>query len=227
MLKISNISKCYGPHKVLSDISFELNKGHSYSLVGKSGCGKSTLSRIISGIEKPDQGSVVFNTHNIHSLNKKSFRAIRKDIQIVFQDAYSSLNPRWSIYNAIKEPIENYLNLSDSQSKELIHNLIRTVGLSEAVLTRRPKELSGGQQKRVCIARAISCNPDFIILDESVSGLDTQTKSSILNLLIDLQDKTNCTYLLITHDIEVAYATSDTVYKIENTRLLNYKEEER
>lgn len=219
MLEISNIYKSYDD-EVLKGISLNLEKGHCYSLVGKSGCGKSTLSRIICGMEKPDKGSVIYNGQDIHFMKKKEFKKIQKDLQIVFQDAYSSLNPRWSIYKSIKEPIDNYEKLDNQDCKNKINKLIKIVGLHTSVLKRRPDELSGGQQKRVCIARAIACNSEFIIFDESVSGLDMETKREILKLLIDLQKKISCTYLMITHDMEVANATSDIIYKMVNGRIL-------
>ncbi|WP_053957259.1 ABC transporter ATP-binding protein [Inediibacterium massiliense] len=218
MLKVSKIYKNYD-HEVLKGISLSLKKGYCYTLVGKSGCGKSTLSRIICGMEKPDKGNVIYNGKDIYSIKKREFKKIQKDVQIVFQDAYSSLNPRWSIYKSIKEPIDNYQKLRKESCKNKINELIKIVGLDTNVLKRRPNELSGGQLKRVCIARAISCDPKLIIFDESVSGLDMETKQGILNLLIDLQKKINSTYLMITHDMEVAQAISDIIFKMENGKI--------
>ena len=215
MIEISNIYKSY-EEEVLKAVSFKLKRGHVYSLVGKSGCGKSTLARIICGIEKPDKGHVLYNDQDIHSIKNKEHKIIQKNLQIVFQDAYSSLNPRWSIYKSLKEPIDNYERLNNKQCQDKIYQLIQIVGLDTNILKRRPNELSGGQQKRVCIARAIACNPELIIFDESVSGLDIETKQGILNLLIDLQNKINCTYLMITHDMDVAHAISDIIFKMEN-----------
>lgn len=146
MLEVFNIHKGYD-EKVLKGVSFHLKKGHSYSLVGKSGCGKSTLSRIISGIEKPDEGQVLYNGQDIHRTKKKAYKDIQKNIQIVFQDAFSSLNPRWSIYKSIKEPIDNFEKLDNQVYQHRIHQLIETVGLDSSVLDRYPSELSGGQQK--------------------------------------------------------------------------------
>lgn len=220
MLKICDVYKSY-ENMVLRGISLNFKKGYCYGLVGKSGCGKSTLSKIICGMEKPDCGKVLFYGKDISSMKKREFKNIQKDLQIVFQDAYGSLNPKWNIYKSIKEPIDNYERLSKKECSDKINKLIYMVELDKNVLKRYPDELSGGMLKRVCIARAISCNPKFIIFDESLSGLDIETKRGIIDLLIELQQKIKCTYLMVTHDLKVAKVMSDVILKMEKGKIIN------
>jgi len=217
ILEIVNVSKRYGENNVLKDISLHIETGKIYSFLGESGSGKSTLGRIISGLERPDSGYVMFNGINMRTNASK--KLWRKDIALVFQDAYSSLNPRWTVSKSIQEPINNFLDLKKEERKKRVKDLIGAVGLSKDDMDKYPSELSGGQQKRVAIARAISCNPQFIIFDESISGLDIDTKNNLLYLLMQVQSHSQMTLIFITHDLEMADAISDKIIIINNGKI--------
>lgn len=214
MIIVENLIQRYkengGFREVVRDVSFTLNDDCSYSLVGESGSGKSSLARIISGVDKPYHGRVSLDEKDITTMKGKSLRNIRREVQLVLQDGKSALNARKNIYECIAEPIRNLTSIPKSEEKEVIYDLIKQVQLPEEVLKRRPNELSGGQQKRVCIARAISVQPKYIIFDESVSGLDVTVQKKILDLMLRLREFLHSTYLIITHDIDVAlYMSSE------------------
>ncbi len=196
--------------KAVDDISFEVYPGETLGLVGESGCGKTTLGRTILRLTQAQSGKVWYKGQNLLTLSDKEMRALRKEIQIIFQDPYSSLNPRITIGNAIKEPmtVHGILN-SDQERKAKVNDLLNTVGLSDSHYDRYPHEFSGGQRQRVCIARALALNPSFIICDESVSALDVSVQAQVLNLLIDLREKFNLTYIFISHDLSVVKFMSD------------------
>lgn len=177
-------------------------------MLGKSGSGKSTLARIICRLDAPNSGQILFYNNII---NKKNIRQYRKDITMVFQDAYSSMNLKWKIKKIIEEPINNFLKLTKVEKKQYVEQLISSVGLDVEYLDKYIKELSGGQQKRISIARAIACKPKLIIFDESFSGLDVETKRIMLDLLLKLKKKYCMSYLFITHDEQVANYVSDEI----------------
>lgn len=183
---------------VLNGLSFNIRKGECLGIVGESGSGKSTLGRIITGIEKPTKGSIKFNGEDIYK-NKNNM--IKENISIVFQNYVASVNPRFTVSEIIKEPliIKNKMKEKDIENKLI--ELIKAVGLKEEFLNRYPKELSGGQLQRVCIARAISTRPKFIMLDEAVSSLDVSTQVEILELLKKLKTKYELSYIFVTHDL--------------------------
>ena len=183
---------------VLNGLSFNIRKGECLGIVGESGSGKSTLGRIITGIEKPTKGSIKFNGEDIYK-NKNNM--IKENISIVFQNYVASVNPRFTVSEIIKEPliIKNKMKGKDIENKLI--ELIKAVGLKEEFLNRYPKELSGGQLQRVCIARAISTRPKFIMLDEAVSSLDVSTQVEILELLKKLKTKYELSYIFVTHDL--------------------------
>ena len=184
--------------KVLNGLSFNIRKGECLGIVGESGSGKSTLGRIITGIEKSTKGSIKFNGEDIYK-NKNNM--IKENISIVFQNYVASVNPRFTVSEIIKEPliIKNKMKEKDIENKLI--ELIKAVGLKEEFLNRYPKELSGGQLQRVCIARAISTRPKFIMLDEAVSSLDVSTQVEILELLKKLKTKYELSYIFVTHDL--------------------------
>ncbi|MFK7949051.1 MAG: ABC transporter ATP-binding protein [Saprospiraceae bacterium] len=196
--------------KAVDDVSFEVYPGETLGLVGESGCGKTTLGRTILRLTDAMEGEVIFEGKNILNLSQKELKALRKDVQIIFQDPYSSLNPRMTIGNAIMEPMQvhNILNNAEERKARVIE-LLETVGLEARHFQRYPHEFSGGQRQRICIARALALNPKFIICDESVSALDVSVQAQVLNLLMDLRDKFGFTYIFISHDLSVVKFMSD------------------
>lgn len=196
--------------KAVDDVSFDVFPGETLGLVGESGCGKTTLGRTILRLVQANDGKVVFEGKSIFDLDGKDMRKLRKDMQIIFQDPYSSLNPRMTIGNAIMEPMQVHAVLdNDQERKAKVIELLETVNLEKKHFNRYPHEFSGGQRQRICIARALALNPKFIICDESVSALDVSVQAQVLNLLIELQEKFQFTYIFISHDLSVVKFMSD------------------
>lgn len=196
--------------KAVDDVSFVVYPGETLGLVGESGCGKTTLGRTILRLVEAQEGEVFFEGKDILKLSPKELKALRKDVQIIFQDPYSSLNPRMTIGNAIIEPMQVHRILdTDAERKHRVIELLKTVGLEAAHYDRYPHEFSGGQRQRICIARALALNPKFIICDESVSALDVSVQAQVLNLLMELREKFNFTYIFISHDLSVVKFMSD------------------
>jgi peptide/nickel transport system ATP-binding protein len=196
--------------KAVDDVSFVVYPGETLGLVGESGCGKTTLGRTILRLTEAREGEVFFEGKDILKLSSKELKALRKDVQIIFQDPYSSLNPRMTIGNAIIEPMQvhNILN-TDAERKQRVIELLQTVGLEARHYERYPHEFSGGQRQRICIARALGLNPKFIICDESVSALDVSVQAQVLNLLMELREQYGFTYIFISHDLSVVKFMSD------------------
>ncbi len=196
--------------KAVDDVSFDVYPGETLGLVGESGCGKTTLGRTILKLAPATEGSIFYKGKDITRLNALEMRSLRKDIQIIFQDPYSSLNPRMTIGSAIMEPMQVHnLFSNDAKRKAKVIELLEIVGLESIHFNRYPHEFSGGQRQRICIARALSLNPKFIICDESVSALDVSVQAQVLNLLIDLRQKMEFTCIFISHDLSVVKFISD------------------
>ncbi len=196
--------------KAVDDVTLDVYEGETLGLVGESGCGKTTLGRTILRLNEPTEGKIFFQRNDLMRLKPEDMRQLRKDMQIIFQDPYSSLNPRITIGEALMEPMQVHNILgNNNQRKEKVHELLKKVGLTERHYSRYPHEFSGGQRQRVCIARALSLNPKFIICDESVSALDVSVQAQVLNLLNDLKREFKFTYIFISHDLSVVKFMSD------------------
>ncbi|MBE9481437.1 MAG: ABC transporter ATP-binding protein, partial [Bacteroidetes bacterium] len=196
--------------KAVNDVSLNVYPGETLGLVGESGCGKTTLGRSILKLVDTNGGEILYNGKNIETISKNELRKLRKDLQIIFQDPYSSLNPRITVGSAIMEPMKVHkLNKNDKTRKSKVFELLEKVNLDKSYFYRYPHELSGGQRQRICIARALALNPKFIICDESVSALDVSIQAQVLNLLNDLKKEYGFTYIFISHDLSVVKFMSD------------------
>ncbi|MFC6038062.1 ABC transporter ATP-binding protein [Paenisporosarcina macmurdoensis] len=192
-------------------INMEFEKGKTYGLVGESGCGKSTTGKAIIGLEKITSGKIIYEGKDVTNQRRQRNSPYNRDIQMIFQDAHSSLNPRKRVQDILAEPIRNFLNLSDSEEKRKINELLAIVGMPEDAKVKYPHEFSGGQKQRIGIARAIATNPKLIIADEPVSALDLSVQAQVLNFLKDIQDELGLSYLFISHDLGVVKHMCDHV----------------
>jgi oligopeptide transport system ATP-binding protein len=204
--------KPMGYVKAVDGISFTVKRGETLGLVGESGCGKTTTGRCILQLYKPTSGQVIFEGQDLMTLKTKQMRAMRREMQVIFQDPYSSLNPRMTAGNIIGEPlIVHGLVKNKNEYREKVADLLTNVGLNPYMADRFPHEFSGGQRQRIGVARALSVSPKFIVADEPVSALDVSIQAQIINLLEDLQQQFNLTYLFIAHDLSVVRHISDRV----------------
>lgn len=207
--------------KAVDDVSFHVHDGETLGLVGESGCGKTTLGRSILRLIEPTEGQIIYKNKVFSEFNTVQLRKIRKDVQIIFQDPYSSLNPKIPIGNAILEPMQVHKVGENNQvRKEKVIELLETVGLSADHFKRYPHEFSGGQRQRICIARALALTPKFIVCDESVSALDVSVQAQVLNLLNDLKQQFNFTYIFISHDLSVVKYMSDRMIVMKDGKIL-------
>ena len=221
LLEVRNLKKYFpiktalgtqkGAVKAVDDVSFSIKKGTTMGLVGESGCGKSTTGRTILRLLEKTDGEVIFNGQDVNKLSKKELRALRTKMQIIFQDPYSSLSPRLPIGEIIGEAVREHGLVPKDQLDDYVTKIMLSCGLQPYHKDRYPHEFSGGQRQRICIARAIALNPDFIVCDEPVSALDVSIQAQVINLLKDLQDERDLTYLFISHDLSVVEHISDVV----------------
>lgn len=220
MLIVKNLIKKYGNNTVIDDISFNINKGEIFGLIGESGCGKTTTARIILRLLNFGSGEIFFDGEDIMNYDQEKMHIFRRKIQIVFQDPLSSLNPKITIEDALKEPLIIHNICPKSKCGNRIEKLLLDVGLSKDYLKRYPHELSGGECQRICIARALALEPIFIVLDEPVSSLDYSMQDKIINLLSKLKSEHSFTYLFITHDILLARSFCSRVAVMRNGKII-------
>lgn len=222
LIRVSDLTKhfpvrlgAYGQQRAtvhaVDSVSFEIACGETLGLVGESGCGKTTTGQVILQLSRATDGQVFYEGIDLTSMSEKELRPIRQKLQIVFQDPYSTLNPRMTVGTAISEPMIAHGLCNKDEVNERLAHLMEDVGLCARYNNRYPHEFSGGQRQRVCIARALACNPEFVVCDEPVSALDVSVQAQIVNLLLDLQDKYQLTYLFIAHDLAVVRYISDRV----------------
>lgn len=196
----------------VSDVSFTIHKGETLGLVGESGCGKSTLGRLLIRLIEPTEGNLIFEGQDITTLGEDQMKAVRKKAQMIFQDPYSSLNPRMKVRDLIAEPLKTHkIYGSREENNKRVEELISLVGIRPELMDRYPHQFSGGQRQRIGIARALALKPELIVCDEPVSALDVSIQSQILNLLKDMQKEMNLTYLFISHDLNVVHYIADRI----------------
>lgn len=228
IMKISHVNKTYSNGlQVLNDVSFSLEKGECLGIIGESGCGKSTLARCLLGLEKIDEGEVSLNGETIHNLTKKTLKPFRKQMQAVFQNPSASLNPKLKIRDSLMDPYLQFgskkelQHFSYTSRENYIGQLLEAVELPSQLADRYPHELSGGQQQRVTISRAISIEPEVIILDEPTSSLDVLSQASLLKLLEDLRRQFSLSYVFISHDLAAVASLSQNLLVMKGGRMVD------
>lgn len=230
LLELKNLRKTYITKrmgkklyvKAVDDVSLKIEKGTCTALVGESGCGKSTLGKMIIGLEKPDSGTIYFNGEEKKQTGRS--REDRRKIQVVSQDSLDVVNPRFNAETIISQPLKNFFGMSAEKRNPVVDELLNQVGISVDEKSKYPNQFSGGQLQRICIARALASNPDLIVLDEPLSSLDVSVQAQILNLLADLKEEKNLSYLLISHDLEAVYYLADSIYIMYRGRIVEVLE---
>ena len=217
-LVIENVSKYYDKKAILSKINLSVSQNECLGIMGESGSGKSTLAKLLVGLESFDEGNIIFNEISYKNINKKQLSLIHRKIQLVFQNAFGAVNPKYTVEDVLTEPLKIHYKkeLSYEEMKKRAKNFLEKVGLNSEFISQKAIQLSGGQLQRVCIARALILEPEIIIFDESVSGLDPIIQEQILELLGSLKETMNLTYIFISHDFEACYYLCDKIAIIEN-----------
>lgn len=210
-VKAGVFSRVVGQIKAVDGVSFSINEGETFGLVGESGCGKSTLGRTILKLLEPNEGEVFYKGEEIYKMQHDKLRSLRREIQIIFQDPYGSLNPRMTVGEAIGESLEAHGIAKGAKRRERVEYLLDVCGLAPYHFRRYPHEFSGGQRQRIGIARALALNPNFVVADEPISALDVSIQAQIINLLEDLQQEFGLTYMFISHDLSMVKHISDRV----------------
>lgn len=210
-IKAGVLQRTVGHVRAVDGVSFQIKKGQTFGLVGESGCGKSTLGRTLLRLIEPTEGTVKINGKDMSSLNKRELRPLRPSMQMIFQDPFSSLDPRMPVGEIIGEAVREHNIVPKEQYHDYILKVMEACGLRPYYIDRYPHEFSGGQRQRICIARALALNPSFIICDEPVSALDVSIQAQIINLMKDLQEERDLTYLFISHDLSVVEHISDAI----------------
>ncbi|WP_174510177.1 nickel import ATP-binding protein NikE [Klebsiella oxytoca] len=221
LLNVTNVSHDYPHHPgVLREVSFSIQAGETMALLGRSGCGKSTLARMLVGLETPAHGDIRWQQTPLNALKGEALRAFRRDIQLVFQDAHSAVNPRKTVNEIISEPLRHLFRYSRDERQAQVEAMMQAVDLSPALRDKRPVQLSGGQLQRVCLARALVVQPQLLILDEAVSNLDLVLQAEIVALLKRLQVQFSTACLFITHDLRLVERFCQQVMVMENGQLI-------
>lgn len=205
------IQRQVGAVQAVDDLNFEIYRGETFGLVGESGCGKSTTGRAILQLHKPTAGKVYYKDTELTTASNQVMQRMRRNVQIIFQDPYASLNPRMTVGNIIAEPLEVHNIGTSAERRERVQDLLRLVGLNPYFVNRYPHEFSGGQRQRIGVARALALDPDFIVCDEPISALDVSIQAQVVNLLEKLQDELGLTYLFIAHDLSMVRHISNRV----------------
>lgn len=214
ILEVKDLKKYFkvgsGMLHAVDGVSFEINEGETLGVVGESGCGKSTLGRVILHLLDNTGGQILYRGEDITNVSREKLSALRREMQIIFQDPFASLNPRMTVYQTIAEPMEIAKGYTKSQIQERVSEMMDTVGLASRFVNSYPHELDGGRRQRIGIARALVLSPKFIVCDEPVSALDVSIQAQVLNLMLDIQEKFGLTYIFITHDLSVVkYISND------------------
>lgn len=231
ILEVNNLKKHFKTPKGLlhavDGVTFKLEKGQTLGVVGESGCGKSTLGRSIIQLHEPTDGQVIFDGQDITKMTKQEFNKVRPDMQMIFQDPYSSINPRMSVAQIISEPLIIYKRFNNKKDiSQEVAKIMDTVGLARRLADSYPHELDGGRRQRIGVARALSLNPKFMVCDEPVSALDVSIQAQILNLMQDLQEERGLTYLFITHDLSVVKHISNNILVMYLGNMVEYASSE-
>ncbi len=214
-LRVEHLKKYFKSHggilHAVDDVSFSIEEGKTIGVVGESGCGKSTLGRVMIHLLDSTDGKIIYKGEDVTKPDRKRLSELRSEMQMIFQDPYSSLNPKYTVFQALEEPLLIQQNLKVREREEKVYEIMEMVGLAERLVNTFPHELDGGRRQRIGIGRALSINPRFIVCDEPVSALDVSIQAQILNLLQEIQEKMNLTYMFITHDLAVVKYISDKI----------------